>query len=511
MRNTIWNTLFLCLSLGILAAFLNLARYALPKTDDFSLIMYGFNNLEAYGNIIRSTLHLVKDMYLQQQGTFTSSLAADFLLVKIGTNLHRYQLVTAVFVVLAFFSYMVLLRKLATHFHFQPIWGVFLFCTLWVAVDLIGPGEPMLYIVGACVYCFPLSLGFLATTCYLNLMETEHKGSMLLWGILSAGFGFFSAGGVLMVAAMVNSFFVWIILLEWFRNKKIPFRGMIPFLFTFGGALINALAPGNFTRYEASTGSASLDIGRSILHTLVITFQYLFQLGTRTYFLVAILLLTTFVILVPTDASKEHFRMNPIFLVIASYSCCYLATFPTVLGYHLTPGDQPQDRMLFTFSWIASMLVFLTWAYLLMWLKVRYFQEQQWSKASFAIAGVALLGAACINLWYLPKFRPEGTAPTLTSIYQEMRDGYLDNYYAAYHLALLGADSAPQGSAYYIFYEFPETRLFMESSMSAYPDWWVNRAAAATYQLGLFDYCPDHPFSEQDVLDAGYTMEQLLP
>ena len=107
--------------------------------------------------------------------------------------------------------------------------------------------------------------------------------------------------------------------------------------------------------------------------------------------------------------------------------------------------------------------------------------------------------------------RTDGSAPTLTTVYREYRSGNLANYYASYHLALLGAEAQPVSGLYYIFYEIPETKLFMGNSMSADPEWWVNRTAAAVYQLALFDYCPEHPFTEQDALDMGCTMESLLP
>ena len=86
-----WNILFLILSFAIVAAFVFLARYALPKTDDFANMMYGFNRLNITGNIYKSCLQLTREMYMQQQGTYTASFFATFLLVKCGTNLVRFR------------------------------------------------------------------------------------------------------------------------------------------------------------------------------------------------------------------------------------------------------------------------------------------------------------------------------------------------------------------------------------------------------------------------------------
>lgn len=506
-----WNILFLIFSCIIFASFVFLARYALPKTDDFANMMYGFNRLNITGSAIKSCLQLTREMYMQQQGTYTASFLATFLLIKCGTNLLRFRYVILVFVLVIFLAYTLLLHSIAKHFHFQHIWGVYLFSALWIAVDFVGPGEALLYLSGACVYAFPLSLGFLATTCYLKLMESNHKLAMILYTILSAGFAFFAAGGVLMAAAMVNIFLVWILLYESYRNHKFMLRGIIPFLGAFSGALLNALAPGNFVRYSSSIGAEKPDYISSIWNTLLITCEHLLHLMQQTYFLVALIVIGLFVFFLQTDSTRDQFHLHPLVLLIANFITCYLAVFPTVLGYHLSPGDPAQERMLFAFGWIASAVLMLTWVYFLMWLKVRGHFTGQLHARSAAVAALLLVVVSLANVFYIPQFRGDDSRPTLSTIYREYTSGRLDQYYAAYHLALLQADALDVSGQLFIFYEFPETKLFMESSMSAHTDWWVNQTAAAVYQLSLWDYCPEHPFTEADALQSGYTIQQLLP
>ncbi|MBE5907685.1 MAG: hypothetical protein E7278_02475 [Lachnospiraceae bacterium] len=511
LRTQPWNLLFLVLCCAIFASFVFLARYALPKTDDFANMMYGFNRLNITGNIYKSCWQLTREMYMQQQGTFTSSFFATFLLVKCGTNLIRFRRIIMIFVVLLFLAYLLLLHSIAKHFHFHQIWGVFLFCVLWVAVDFAGPGEALLYLSGACVYAFPLTLGFLATVCYLKLMESKHMLPIILYTLVSAGLAFFSAGGVLMVAAMINIFMVWILLYNSYRSRKFLLRGIIPFLGAFGGALLNALAPGNFVRYTASIGDAKPDYLRSIVNTFIITGKHLLHLMLHTYFPVALVLISLFVLFLKNEGTTEQFRLHPLVVLIANYITCYLTVFPTVMGYHLAPGDSAQERMLFAFGWIASVVLMFTWVYFLLWLKVRGYYTLSLHPGNAGIAAVLLVIITIANSFSIPHFRRDGSAPTLTTMYKEYTSGSLDNYYAAYHLALLQADALDVNGQLFIFYEFPETKLFMESSMSAHTDWWVNQTAAAVYQLSLWDYCPDHAFTEEDALQSGYTIQQLLP
>ncbi len=515
MNNTttisrIRNYIFLALSFAIVVAFLSLSRYALPKTDDFADMMYGYQSLEQTGNIYKTSWNITQQMYTNQQGTYSSVYALIFLLVKTGTNLIRYQKIIAVLAGLLFVSYLYLLLTIAKHFHFDSVWGVFLFSALWVAVDLIGPGEGMLYIVGSCVYALPMALGFLATAFYLNLMESKKMLPMILWTILSMGCAILGAGGVLMVSAMINIFMVWIFLSRWILDRKFPIRGILPFWAAFGGALANALAPGNFNRYSSATGEKP-DYLASVLNTFGVNNEQLWHLFSHTYFLVACLLIAVFVLLTKTKLTKEDYRIHPIVMAVACYISCYIVIFPTVLGYQLSVGERVEERIILAFAWIAAINVFLTWTYLLFWLKARFLAGFQVKVLGTAVAAVVLALGIGLNVMYLPLARPEETTPTLTTIYNEYTTGALDNYYAAYHLALLGADAMDVSGQYYIFYEFPESKLFMNSSMSSDPQWWVNYTAGAVYQLALFAYCPDHPFSEADVIEAGYTMEQLLP
>ncbi len=492
MEQSTWghiqNFFFVALSCVIFAVFLNLTRYALPKTDDFANMMYGYKSLEETGSILRTTWDMTVQSYTQQQGTYTAAASAIFLLVKCGTNLLRYQKIIAVFVALTFVSYGLLVWALARHFQLRHVWGVILFSALWVAVDLVGPGEPMLYIVGACVYCLPMSLGFLATVCYLRLMESAGRPAIICWSVLASGLAFLATGGVLMVAGMVNIFFVWIVILIWYERRHFPLRGVIPFFFAFGGALLNTLAPGNFTRYADNYGVGRPDFKSAFIYTGVITLEHLVHLLTQTYFLVALLIVAVVVLFSRVELPANCFRLNPIFLVIATYISCYVIIYPTVLGYNLLPRQFVEERICFTFAWIAALLLFLTWTYFLVWVKTGFFTESWTHRTAVIVTTVAIFLGVAGNLLYVPRFRADGSAPTLTTMYREYRSGNLAYYYASYHLALLGAEAQPVSGLYYIFYEIPENKLFMGNSMSADPEWWVNRTAAAVSQLALFDY-----------------------
>ncbi len=509
LRN-IPNLFFALLSLVIFAIFVFVSRYALPKTDDFANMMYGFQNFERTHDASQAAWDTMVTGYFNQQGTFVSGFLAPFLLVKTGVNLVRYHRVVTFFVCLAFIGTLFMLYVLAKYLHFDGVWGAFLFGTLWVAVDRIGPGEPLMQYVGLVVYGLPITLCMFAIGFYILLMQCKNKVWMVLFTIASMVSGFLACGGVLMVAAMTNMLMVLLFLHNWFVERRFPLRGMLPFLSAFASALINALAPGNFVRY-ANGGGGKPEYLTSIWNNFGVVNQNLLEDITYTYLLVALVIITVFVLFAKRELSKEHYRIHPLIVAIGSYGLSYIVMFPTTLGYRMVAHGYIQERTIFTFTWATAIGLVVTWTYLMHWLKARYLKKLTWNKASVVISLVLVIISTVANITYIPVARNHESKPTLQTVWDEVSSGSLNNYYVAYHLALKKAENTAVGQPCYVFYEFPPTRLFQDSCMSSDPTWWVNSTCAAVYQIPLFAYCPDHPFTQEDIDETGYTFKELLP
>ena len=508
-RKHLLNCVFLLLSAIIMIAFLFLSRYALPTTDDFADMMFGFQKLNATGNVYRSVYQTSRDIYFGQQGTFFSCFSLFFLLIKTGTNLIRYQMIIAALMLFFFASIGYLVYTIAKHYQLTHIWGIFLFTALWVAMDYVPCGDSMLYIVGACVYTLPLSFGFLSIAFYLKTMYAQQHTALLFWTILSSGCAFLCSGGVLMAAGMINIVMVLMFLSRWITTRRFPLRGLIPFLFAFGSALINTLAPGNFARYMNAYGTRP-SIRHGILQTFVITSQQFLQLFKHTYLLIALIIIAVTLLCMRQEISKEHFQLHPMLVLLAGYVACYVVMFPSVLGYSLAISQRVEDRIKFTFAWVAMLAIVFGWSYLMCWIRIHILPRLKVENIPISLGIITLFVALVLNPIYIRITRVD-THPTLTTIYKEYHSGALEQYYAAYHLMLLGAEAAETSSHYVVTYEIPMSALFMNHPISADNTWWVNTSMAAVYQLSAFTYGPDHPFTEEDALEAGYTIEQLLP
>lgn len=510
LKNHIYNVIFFLLATFILIGFLYLGRFALPMTDDFADAVFVMNDKQQTQNSLLSAWNLTKATYLNSQGTFFSVFALEYLLLILGTNFYGYRLCVQLLILFFFASYALFSYVIAKHFHMSKVWGVLLFATLWVGVDLVGPGEFTMYVVGACVYSLPLALGFLGLSCYIRLLKADGVRKVVLLMLATVLLIFMACGGVLMVSAMVNMWIVLLMMYHWYSCKKIPWRGILPFLVAFATSLANALAPGNFLRYGSGVATQPDYLG-SVLNTFKVVNELLIRLTKFTYLPVALVLIAVVVLFTRTKGAKEDYRLNPLIMLIADYFMSFIVMFPCVLGYRLTPGAYVAERVVFTFSVITALSIGIFWTYFMLWLKMRMQREIVIRTKHIICAlmlGIVLFAGNTATIYYA---RGAGNHPTITEFVKEYSRGYLENYYLAYRLALQAAKDAPEGSAYAISHIIPESSLYMNPTISSDSEWWVNRSIAMFYQLSVVSYAPDHGYSSEDITDAGYSVEELMP
>ena len=513
MKENWLNWGFAILTIAIAITYVWLSRYALPKTDDFANLWKGMFYFHETGDASASALGAMIEGYLKQQGTFFSGFTATFLLLKVGTDLVRFRHIVMAFVVFFFVAMCFSLRILAKYFRFEPIWGLFLFSYIWIALDRIGPGESLMFITGIAVYGLPIALCFLSISFYALLMETDTKWMRLCYSILSAGCAFCSCGGVLMVAAMTNMLMVIFVIHRWYSQHRFPLRGIIPFFCAFVSALVNALAPGNFNRYSNAAGDAAArpHIKAAIWNTFGVANEQLLRMLTSTYLLIALALIALLVLFSRKEINDRDYRIHPFFFFIGSYALTYIVMFPSVLGYDMVPHGYIQERTVFTFSQAATLGIILTWTYLMFWIKTNY--ELTWASARNPLIAGLVLVVVCTfaNLYYVPIARQDEAKPTLTEIYIEHRSGSLKQYYMANHLVFWGTTYTRKDSICRIEYEVPDSNLFAFHNLSSDTGWWVNYTIASIYEIPFFAYVPDHEFGEEDVAVYGIRSEDLLP
>lgn len=512
-RRIVLNALFFILAVVIASTFVYLARYALPKTDDFPNLFYGMQEFEQTGDASAAAYQEMIIGYNNRQGTFFSGFIATFLLLKIGSDFYKFRCVVMLLTALFFVGYTFMVLTAARYFRLKNIWGALLLGVLWIAMDRVGPGETLMFLTGLAVYGIPLTLCFIGVACYMLLLESKRIIPMIVLSLATMLSAFLAGGGVLMVAALTNILMVLLFIHRWFVRRRFPVRGILPFLCAFGSALANALAPGNFMRYQAEAGTegAIPNIGSTLVNSLGVTLEQIGKLFSHTYILVALAVIAVLILLNKQELDDKEYRVNPLFFFVGAFVTVYIVVFPAALGYDMVPHGYIQDRTVFTIAQAATIGIFIAWTYLWCWIKAH--SVIAWSNytVSCVISVALILVCIGLNIFYIPKAREEGDKPTLALIAEEITTGSIKEYYASYYLALNSALLTSPEQPCYVWYEIPESRLFVNSHLSSAPEWWVNSSIANVYGTQYFAYCPNHEFTEADAKEQGTTIEEVQP
>lgn len=120
---------------------------------------------------------------------------------------------------------------------------------------------------GAVAYSMPFSLMLIALTLFLfiNKRESSSRRKKVCAGI-AAFFMFLSSGGSLAVAGLGCYMALMLTAVFFLSTGKVSRYHLAVFAAGFAGALINAAAPGNFSRHDGTAG-AGLHFGQAIAYT----------------------------------------------------------------------------------------------------------------------------------------------------------------------------------------------------------------------------------------------------
>lgn len=271
-----------CITAVVIIPIIVSARYSFFYTDDF----YHANSVGIFGEsvwkLLIESIRYDKKMYLTWQGTYTSMFLQAFLSPLNGYG--SFQL--AVVMVLNAVLFMVALGMFATavckSFSIQPIYIyiIFLIC-VWGIFGFTVWSEVIWWFSGAVSYVFPLSFGFLGISIVLRKQDRS-------WYIIAAVLIFMAQGGTLEVAGIVCFVLMGICIIKRMANME-----TVKDYFVFGvavmGALVNAIAPGNYVRH-AVIDETGLHVGKAIFRTCSEVICTIEELLTDTPFLLVVII-----------------------------------------------------------------------------------------------------------------------------------------------------------------------------------------------------------------------------
>ncbi len=328
--------------LSAIAVFAAGAGYTVLSGDDFThgVRVGAFHvSLPEY---FAASLRYVKDLYMDWQGTWFSMFLQAFFSPINNFGLPQLRAVMVGNALLFLVSLAVLLwmglsflqsETFASGGAMRPLPLRVLVLTIFflTVVNADVYAEIYFWYSGAVAYSMPFSFLLIGLTLFLLINKEE--GSALrkrICAVAAAVLLFLSCGGSLAVAGVGCYMTLALTAVFFFSRRKLLRYNLAVFGAAFAGALINAAAPGNFSRHDETAG-AGLHFGEAVVHTVRMFVGETGRLFRETMLGLAFLLLIAAGVYL-SGRCRIALREYGIATALALLSGL-VADFPVALGY----------------------------------------------------------------------------------------------------------------------------------------------------------------------------------
>lgn len=287
---------------------------------------------------VADSLRYMKEIYLDWQGTYFAMFLQAFLSpinnygmgqLRIVMMVNALLFFAALFGVVWVFTGFALRGEKAVHIRLT-VFSIILFSVLDADVFT----EIFFWYSGAVSYSIPFSAALLAIFCFLlsnNDSYSDKKRTTL--AVMAAVLGFLASGGSLAVSGTGCYALVLLTVGFYLVTRKISVRNIMITAAGIVGALVNTIAPGNFSRHTYNSGgdSHAWRLLQSVKWAVKTVWGETGRLTKETMFGVMLLAM----ILIGIRLSKKLGNTLPSYGMISvlALAAGYVTAFPVALGY----------------------------------------------------------------------------------------------------------------------------------------------------------------------------------
>ena len=467
--------LCLLLILGFAAMSLYCTRYITYQADDFSYMMS--NQAMQEQNPTLSYLHVELSaawkLYRSWQGNWFTDV-----LISLLYGLHVYGIGAfriACFLCDLFFlaSLLYLIYEVSCFLQVQNRrrgWLILSVILIWGGLNTVSPAEEWYWIDVVFSYTVPMTCGFCGIGLYLRSVRENRRAFL----VTSAVLGFLGCGGPLNGTAWFCAMYLLIAFLQFLEDRKVELRHWLPFWCALVGALLNAMAPGNFIRHDAETNGS----GYQLLYVLRVTLGHVFLRYRgliRSGFLVGLCVIV-FAFVFTYQGRLFRTKWNPLFLWCYVFFTVYIMIFPFVLAYQLE--DYLSDRVGYQVDMAAGMLTILCTLYTAEWCKARRADRAGEDMAGRGLQrGLRLCGVGVLLLNLLLNKWSDSMIPNqITEVATGRCAAFCEEVNAIYEEV-----AASEEKDVVITRELPTSRVMKMLDVRDWQDYWGNNGIAAWY------------------------------
>ena len=450
-------------------------RYIHYMADDYSYMTANREIQE--GNPTLSYLHVelwsAWSTYLHWQGVWFTNVLIYLLFGLQTYGLKVFQAVCGICDLLFFIALFYVVYEITSWFQTKErglwLWGLTA-GVLWTGLNTVSPAEELYWIDVVFSYTVPLFCGLFGIGLYLRFLR---KGGLPVFVVGASVLGFLGSGGPLIGTSFFCAIYLLLALLDWSSRRRLVFRRIVPFLFTLAGALLNALAPGNFERHEAEVG-AEYQLAHVLKETLITTGLRYRGLVTGGFVLGVCILL--FVLVFTREEPLFETKWNPAFFWLWNAFTVYIMIFPFVLAYRLE--QYLSDRVGYEVDLAAGALTVLCTIYTAQWLRNRLsqgeccmFVGQGKGRMLIALGALALVLNFALTDW---------SSAMIPNQVRELASGSCREYYEKVGMIYAEIENSPEEDVV-ITAELPRSKVLKELDVRTYADYWANHALARHY------------------------------
>ncbi|WP_022752770.1 DUF6056 family protein [Butyrivibrio fibrisolvens] len=243
------------------------SSYSVLSADDFSIGIIDKNTRGI--QYLVAACDEVKHFYLNWQGTYSQIFIQSLL-----TPINHYGLAQLRWVMVfnsgCFFISLLFFIFNVIKIHKYKMDAIMMVVITSVVFSICGYEtypEIFFWFSGTTGYSIPFSMLMIGTVLYLKLDDVKQQKNKTIVAII---LGFIAMGGSLTVAGTGCYFALIVLLYEMCCNRNVSKKKLLVFLCWLIGALVNALAPGNFVRHS-SIDNTGIHIGKAITNSILIT------------------------------------------------------------------------------------------------------------------------------------------------------------------------------------------------------------------------------------------------
>jgi len=455
----------LLIGIAILVGILVIAtNYTYLCEDDYSFAGGAADGLTLYGNSFVSSLHLAWRYYKTNQGTYLFNFLIHFINPYVRWGLPGFHIYMTAIALLFVGSLYYLIKSIIDDeiIRLTYLFGALLaiFCSCFSE----GIRELFLWYTGTLNFTLEFSLSFIVLGIMINAYRNRAGlGKIVVGSIL----GFLASGGALIVTA---AFCSWCLIFLIMSAKSLPGNKKIciPFVASLIGALINALAPGNFARANAWVSDEHSGIGDAIKDTFICLWsENKAQFNSKIFLIVllAVLLISLFYKEMIKDAKVSVSWM--ILSWVATVVVQYVSLFPIILGNHESILSAMRTRETYYIITLLMLMFSLTMTGICL--------RELSSKVIYSVVGIATVAVLCLCIVSGTEHSDVRSGYSFCA-FRDITSGNLRDNYALRSNILTTIEMADVDSDVILFLPYYECESTYGMGINENPDNFVNNS-----------------------------------